>query len=67
MVIPSYPVSRGIAGQPHLQGYKCRELVLQVGGLGVRLTTLPCKKKFVENLLREKKNPRRGQGSFVGL
>jgi hypothetical protein len=31
--------------------------------LGVRLTTSSCKKKFVENLLREK-NARRGQGSM---
>jgi hypothetical protein len=29
----------------------------------VRLTTSLCKKKFVENLL---KNPRRGQGSYLG-
>jgi hypothetical protein len=34
--------------------------------LGVRLTTSPCKKKSVENFIREK-NPRRGQGSFIGL
>jgi hypothetical protein len=30
--------------------------------LGVRLATSPCKKKFVEIL----RNPRRGQGSFLG-
>jgi hypothetical protein len=51
---PSYPVSRGIDGQPSLRGYKYREW--RHGppgwGLGVRLTTSPCKNKFVENLLR---------------
>jgi hypothetical protein len=31
----------------------------------VRLTTSPCKNKFVENLLK-KKYPRRGQGSYLG-
>jgi hypothetical protein len=31
--------------------------------LDVRLTTSPCKKKFVENLSREK-NARRGKGSM---
>jgi hypothetical protein len=32
--------------------------------LGVRLTTYPCKKKFVENLTR-KENTKRYQGSYL--
>jgi hypothetical protein len=35
-------------------GYKYRGLVLPCWGLGVGLTTSSFKKKFVENLLREK-------------
>jgi hypothetical protein len=45
--------------------YKYGGLVLQVEGLCMRLTTSPCKKKFVENRVR-KKNLRRGQGSYLG-
>jgi hypothetical protein len=39
------PVSGGVNTAPGPTGW----------GLGVKLTTSPCKKKFVENLLREKK------------
>jgi hypothetical protein len=49
---PSYPVCRGITRKPCLRGFKYGDLVLQIGGM--RLTTSPCRKKFAENLLREK-------------
>jgi hypothetical protein len=62
MAMPKYPLSGGTDGQSCVGGgYKYGGLVLQFGGLGVGLTTSPCKRKFAENLQRE--NPLRGQGS----
>jgi hypothetical protein len=72
MAVPrylSYLVSRGIARQPYLGGIQIQRLGPPGWGLGVRLTTSPCKKKFVENLLRRKRNPRTGSmgcgGTYV--
>jgi hypothetical protein len=56
-------VSRSIAGQLCLEGIQIQWSGPPGWGLGVRLTTSPCKKKFVENLLRGK-TPIRGQGSM---
>jgi hypothetical protein len=49
---PSYPVSGGIAGQQSPGGINTEAWSSRLG-IGVRLTTLPCKKTFVENLLRK--------------
>jgi hypothetical protein len=54
--VPELPSVRGITGQPCLRVYKYGGLVLQVEGLCMRLTTSPCKKKFVENRVRKKKS-----------
>jgi hypothetical protein len=55
MAIPryrNYPVSGGITGQPCLRGVKIQRPGPPGWGLGVRLTTSPCKKKFFENLIK---------------
>jgi hypothetical protein len=54
--VTELPSVRGITGQPCLRGYIYGDLVLQVGGLGVRLTKSPRKNKFVENVLRDRKS-----------